>query len=347
MPLLCVTGMVKIYKAYKTKDEKFLGGLNAKNFFGETAIVSTGRNVRRGASIIAATVLSLLRLNRTGLLEVMENEPKLLMHIRWVSNNRRRMNNEKLDAVGNVGLRATIVNEFASKLTKERRKTLIRQKSRDAVTKVMAAASPLSRLRKPNKITNTLKSMRNLGSMKVLPSRQPSNDAWEGGGGGGGGRSGVKRSPTRSNLVSQALSSKNLLAQGDGADGGGGGGGRIRVPPYLHKSGFSSEDNSSGEYTPRDHNGSLERSDSSISFGEPSMMGRVSSEDSSQNRSPSPHTVPLTRHERRENAAVAKEVTLRVAEWVREEVDKLLHERLDAKLAEVLAQAGEGGGGRA
>ena len=77
------------------------------------------------------------------------------------------------------------------------------------------------------------------------------------------------------------------------------------------------------------------------------MMGRVSSEDSSQNRSPSPHTVPLTRHERRENAAVAKEVTLRVAEWVREEVDKLLHERLDAKLAEVLAQAGEGGGGRA
>ena len=55
-----VTGMVKIYKAYKTKDEKFLGGLNAKNFFGETAIVSTGRNVRRGASIIAATVLSLL-----------------------------------------------------------------------------------------------------------------------------------------------------------------------------------------------------------------------------------------------------------------------------------------------
>ena len=47
------------------------------------------------------------------------------------------------------------------------------------------------------------------------------------------------------------------------------------------------------------------------------------------------------------NAAVAKEVTLRVAEWVREEVDKLLHERLDAKLAEVLAQAGEGGGGRA
>ena len=73
-----------------------------------------------------------------------------------------------------------------------------------------------------------------------------------------------------SNLVSQALSSKNLLAQGDGADGGGGGGGRIRVPPYLHKSGFSSEDNSSGEYTPRDHNGSLERSDSSISFGEPS-----------------------------------------------------------------------------
>ena len=55
---------------------------------------------------------------------MMENEPKLLMHIRWVSNNRRRMNNEKLDAVGNVGLRATIVNEFASKLTKERREDI-------------------------------------------------------------------------------------------------------------------------------------------------------------------------------------------------------------------------------
>ena len=101
-----------------------------------------------------------------------------------------------------------------------------------------------------------------------------------------------------------------LAREANNADGGGGG--RIRVPPYLHRSGFSSEDNSSGEYTPRDHNGSLERSDSSISFGEPSLMGRVSSEDSSQNRSPSPHTVPLTRHERRENAAVAKEVTLRV-----------------------------------
>ena len=64
--------------------------------------MSSSKEVRRGASVVAATVLSLLRLSRNALHEVAENEPALLMHIRHVATNRRRELGEDIRSLGST-----------------------------------------------------------------------------------------------------------------------------------------------------------------------------------------------------------------------------------------------------
>ena len=84
----------------------------------EVALVSSSKNVRRGASVVAATVLSLLRLTRSALHEVAENEPGLLMHIRQVAIERRREIGEDIRSFAGVALKGAIVEKFAGKLTR-------------------------------------------------------------------------------------------------------------------------------------------------------------------------------------------------------------------------------------
>ena len=81
--------------------------------------MSSSKEVRRGASVIAATVLSLLRLSRQALVDVSTNEPGLLMHIRHVSLNRRRELGEDLRSLGSVALQSSVVQNFA-RTVKER-----------------------------------------------------------------------------------------------------------------------------------------------------------------------------------------------------------------------------------
>ena len=58
-------GLVRVIKGYGGPREYFIGGLGTGCFFGEVALVSSSKDVRRGASVVAATVLSLRRLTPT------------------------------------------------------------------------------------------------------------------------------------------------------------------------------------------------------------------------------------------------------------------------------------------
>ena len=104
-------------------------GLSSGAFFGEVALVTASKEVRRTCSIVASTVLSLLRLSRAGLNEVANNEPGVLMHIRQVAINRRREIGEDVRALSKVAITANLVHGFARKLSVKQQHTreLVRQ----------------------------------------------------------------------------------------------------------------------------------------------------------------------------------------------------------------------------
>lgn len=60
------------------KKGKVIGTLKQNDFFGEMAILS---DVPRNATVKAKTQVVLLKMTRESFLELMENEPKMAMHI--------------------------------------------------------------------------------------------------------------------------------------------------------------------------------------------------------------------------------------------------------------------------
>ena len=156
-------GLVRIVKAHETPKEFFIGGLGSGSFFGEIALVSSDRNLRRGASVIAATVLSLLRLGRSSLEEVAKNEPGLMMHVRQVAIARRREMGETVRAVGDIAIKSALVTNMAQALAGRR---LIRQATATRVLRTRNWRQGKDKVSSPNRV---LRSLGVKGSLKVMP----------------------------------------------------------------------------------------------------------------------------------------------------------------------------------
>jgi CRP-like cAMP-binding protein len=307
-------GLVRVVRGYKTDEEFFIAGLGSGSYFGEVALVSSSTDERRAATVVAATVLSLLRLSRKALHEVAENEPALLMHIRKVATTRRRELGEDLRDIGTVAMMLKGANKFRARLKSEVRRSGIDD---------LEVQSVRTKAKRNGWSTN-------ITTLRVL-------DTLRGGAAGALRRSG-------SSMRSEAVHPEPAV---DGAgDTSGTDGCRTRPPLVASRSakacrgslpesgilgtgGLGSSMGRGGMVGLRTRSRNFSQEDVDVV---PEVRSRLDSDQLHVSALPMAPDGPLGRA----HANISHDATERIIEWMRTEMNQLMHQKLDEKLTEIL-----------